>query len=168
LYTTVLALAEKRGRVWPFTIAREARMKVEQMLVQKRPRIISVRMDETVETAARMLRRENIGAVVVKDVCGTEGDTVVGILSERDFLRAIVDAGPAVLKKPVASLMSRPVVSCSPEDDLDYVVSLLNRHHIRHVPVVERGALIGVVSIRDVIAVQSGHTVEPELERSVA
>ena len=145
-------------------------MKVEQLLIQKKPRIISVRMDETVETAAKMLRRENLGAVVVKDVCGTEGDTVVGILSERDFLRAIVDLGPAVLKEPVSSLMSRPVVSCDPQDDLDHVVELINQHHIRHVPVVERGALIGVVSIRDVIALQSSSTVEvePDLHRSVA
>jgi CBS domain-containing protein len=143
-------------------------MKVEQLLIQKTPRIISVRMDETVETAARMLRRENIGAVVVKDVCGTEGDTVVGILSERDVLRAIVDAGPAVLKKPVANLMSRPVVACTPDDEVEYVADLFNRHHIRHVPVVERGALIGVVSIRDIVALQSANTAGPELQRSVA
>ena len=99
-------------------------MKVEQLLIRKGTRIISVRMDETVETAARMLRRENIGAVVVKDVCGTEGDTIVGMLSERDFLRAIVDSGPEILKKPVSRLMSRPVISCSPRDDVDHVLGL--------------------------------------------
>jgi CBS domain-containing protein len=145
-------------------------MKVEQLLIRKGARIISVRMNETVETAARMLREENIGAVVVKDVCGTEGDTIVGMLSERDFLRAIVDSGPAVLKKPVSSLMSRPVISCSPRDDLDHVIDLFNRHHIRHVPVIDQDALIGVISIRDVIAADavSAVEIEPLRQRSVA
>ena len=78
-------------------------MKVRQLLTEKEKgkRIVSVRMNETVETAARMLRDENIGAIVVKDVCNTEGDTVVGMFSERDFLRAILDKGIAVLKRPV-------------------------------------------------------------------
>jgi len=145
-------------------------MKVEELLLRKNPRIISVRMDETVETAAQMLRRENIGAVVVKDVCGTEGDTIVGILSERDVLRAIVDSGPAVLKKPVGGLMSRPVFSCSPRDDIEDVIALFNRHHIRHVPVLDQEALIGIVSIRDVIATKASSSVEVEsvLARSVA
>jgi CBS domain-containing protein len=145
-------------------------MKVEQLLIRKGTRIISVRMNETVETAARMLRRENIGAVVVKDVCGTEGDTIVGMLSERDFLRAIVDSGPGILKKPVSSLMSRPVVSCSPRDEVDHVIELFNRHHIRHVPVIDQEALIGVISIRDVIAAEAMTAVEmePVRQRSVA
>jgi CBS domain-containing protein len=145
-------------------------MKVEQLLIRKGARIISVRMNETVETAARMLRRENIGAVVVKDVCGTEGDTIVGMLSERDFLRAIVDSGPEVLKKPVSSLMSRPVISCSPRDDVEQVIELFNRHHIRHVPVIDQDALIGVISIRDVIAADAVSAVEVEAlrQKSVA
>jgi CBS domain-containing protein len=147
---------------------REARMKVEQLLIQKGTRIISVRMNETVETAARMLRSENIGAVVVKDVCGTEGDTIVGMLSERDVLRAIVDGGPAILKKPVSSLMSKPVIWCGPRDDLDHVVELFNRHHIRHVPVIDHDALIGVVSIRDVVAANAAAAQGEFRQRSVA
>jgi CBS domain-containing protein len=142
----------------PPLFSEEARMKVEQLLIRKGTRIVSVRMNETVETAARMLRRENIGAVVVKDVCGTEGDTIVGMLSERDVLRALVDFGPEVLKKPVSSLMSRPVISCSPRDDLDHVVELFTTHHIRHVPVIEQDALIGIVSIRDVVATHATST----------
>jgi CBS domain-containing protein len=144
-------------------------MKVEQLLIRKGTRIISVRMNETVETAAQMLRRENIGAVVVKDVCGKEGEAIVGMLSERDFLRAIVDSGPEVLKKPVSSLMSRPVISCSPHDDVDHVVELFHEHHIRHVPVIDQEALIGIISIRDVIALEATNAVQVErLQRSVA
>jgi CBS domain-containing protein len=113
-------------------------MKIEQLLRRKGTRIISVRMD-----------------VVVKDVCGTEGDTIVGMLSERDFLRAIVDLGPAVLKKPVSSLMSRNVISCSPRDDLAHAVELFDQHQIRHLPIIDNHTLIGVISIRDVIAVNA-------------
>lgn len=144
-------------------------MKVEQLLIQKGTRIVSVRMNETVETAARLLRRENIGAVVVKDVCGTEGDTIVGMLSERDVLRALVDSGPEILKRPVATLMSRPVISCSPRDDLDHVVELFGRHHIRHVPVIDQDALIGVISIRDVVAADRASPAQlRQPQRSVA
>ncbi|WP_046862929.1 CBS domain-containing protein [Microvirga massiliensis] len=145
-------------------------MKVEQLLRRKGTRIISIRMDESVETAARMLRHENIGAVVVKDVCGTEGDTIVGMLSERDFLRAVVDLGPAVLKKPVSSLMSRNVISCSPRDDLSHAVELLDKHQIRHLPVIDNHTLVGVISIRDVIAINAAEVaVEPvQLEHRTA
>lgn len=144
-------------------------MKVEQLLIQKGTRIVSVRMNETVETAARLLRRENIGAVVVKDVCGTEGDTIVGMLSERDVLRALVDSGPEILKRPVGTLMSRPVISCSPRDDLDHVVELFGRHHIRHVPVIDQDALIGVISIRDVVAADRASPAQlRQPQRSVA
>ncbi len=127
-------------------------MQVKQLLMEKGTRIISVRMNETVETAARMLRDENIGAIVVKDVCNTEGDTVVGMFSERDFLRAILDKGMGVLKKPVSTLMSPRVISCTSRDDVSKVIELFNRHKIRHVPVIDDHTLIGVVSIRDVVA----------------
>lgn len=127
-------------------------MKVKQLLLEKGTRIISVRMDETVEKAAQMLRDENIGAIVVKDVCNTEGDTVVGMFSERDFLRAILDRGVGILKKPVSSLMSPRVISCNSKDDVAKIVELFNKHRIRHVPVIDDHTLIGVVSIRDVVA----------------
>ena len=128
-------------------------MRVEELLLHKGTRIISVRMDEPVETAARMLRRENIGAVVVKDVCGTEGDTIMGMLSERDIVRALVDQGPAVLKKPVSSLMSTNVICCRPKDDLADAIALFDQHQIRHLPVIDDQALIGVISIRDIITI---------------
>lgn len=128
-------------------------MKVRQLLLQKGGRIVSVRMDETVERAAQMLRDENIGALVIKDVCKTEGDVVVGMFSERDFLRAILNRGPAILKMPVSNLMSPRVISCSSHDDLTKAVQLFNKHKIRHLPVIDDHTLIGVISIRDVIAV---------------
>jgi CBS domain-containing protein len=111
-------------------------------------------MNETVEVAARLLRKDNIGALVVKDVCRTEGNTVVGMFSERDVVRALADHGPAALKMRVSALMSRGVVSCSSRDSLDRALELMDRHHVRHLPVLDEHTLVGVVSIRDVIALQ--------------
>jgi CBS domain-containing protein len=105
--------------------------------------------------AARLLRRENIGALVVKDVVRTEGNTAVGMFSERDVLQAIADHGAAALKIPVSKLMSTKIISCSPDDEIEHVFDLMDSHHIRHIPVFERGTVIGVVSIRDVLALRS-------------
>jgi CBS domain-containing protein len=108
-------------------------------------------MEATAAFAAHLLRAENIGAVIVKDTCATEGDVVLGILSERDILRALVDHGTAALKMPVSALMIRDVVSCGPGDELDLVAALMERHQIRYVPVIDGDALIGMVSIRDLL-----------------
>jgi CBS domain-containing protein len=130
-------------------------MKVNELLLKKGTRIISLRMNETVERAARMLREENVGALVVKDVCKSEGDTVVGMFSERDFLRAIVDKGPSILKQPVSSLMTPKVIACKPGDDISDAIALFNKHHIRHLPVMDDYTLIGVISIRDIVAMSA-------------
>jgi len=129
-------------------------MKVEDLMRKKGARIVMVRMNEPIEMAIRLLRRENIGALVVKDVVRTEGNTAVGMFSERDVLQALVEHGAAALKMPVSKLMSTKIVSCSPDDDIDHVLDLMDRHHIRHVPVFEGGNLIGVVSIRDILALR--------------
>jgi CBS domain-containing protein len=133
-------------------------MKVQDIMRKKGTRIVMIRMNETVEMAARLLRRENIGALVVKDVVRTEGNTAVGVFSERDVLQAIVDHGAAALKIPVSKLMSTNIISCSPDDEIDHVFDLMDRHHIRHVPVFEGGTLIGVISIRDILALRPAIT----------
>ena len=126
-------------------------MKVEEILRRKGTRINMVRINETVETALTLMRRENIGALVVKDVCRTEGNTVVGVISERDVVRGLVDRGPAVLALPVSELMSRNPIICRPSDTLRHVLALMDEHAIRHVPVLDEGTLVGVVSVRDLI-----------------
>ncbi len=139
-------------------------MKVEQILRGKGTRIATVRTNETVEMAIKLLRREGVGALVVKDVVRTEGNTVVGMFSERDVVRALADHSTAALKMPVSSLMSMNVISCSPNDSLDHVRQLMNDNHIRHVPVLENYSLIGVVSVRDLIAVlEADPTTAPSL-----
>jgi len=127
-------------------------MKVRQLLTKKCGRIVSVRMEETVERAAQMLWDENIGALVIKDVCNTEGDVVVGMFSERDFLRAILNHGVSILQKPVSHLMSPRLISCHSNDEISRAVELFNKNGIRHLPVIDHNTLVGVISIRDIVA----------------
>lgn len=141
-------------------------MLVADLMKSKNARVPTIRMTETVEMAATLLNRERIGAVVVKDACGSEGDTVVGIFSERDVVRAIAERGPAALKSKVADLMSRNMISCTMEDTVDHVRALMDSHHIRHLPVLEDHQMVGVLSIRDVLAhdVRRAREVSPVLQ----
>ncbi len=141
-------------------------MKVADLMQKKGTRIIMIRAHETVEMAARLLRRENIGALVVKDVVRTEGNTPIGMFSERDVLQALVDHGAGALKIPVSKLMSRTIVSCQPEDDLGHVFDLMENHHIRHVPVFEGYGVIGVISMRDILPFRSLLAQEASAQRA--
>jgi CBS domain-containing protein len=110
-------------------------------------------MNETVATAARLLRNENISALVVKDVCRTEGNVAVGMFSERDVVRAVAEHGSAGLNMKVSALISvQQLVSCHSTDSLEYVRDLMNDNHIRHLPVIDDHTLIGVISMRDINA----------------
>ncbi|WP_448191483.1 CBS domain-containing protein [Azospirillum sp. sgz301742] len=129
-------------------------MKVEDILRGKGTRINMVRINETVDTALRLMKADNVGALVVKDVCRTEGNTVVGVISERDVVRALVDRGPAVLNQPVSALMTRNPITCRPDDPVQHVLHLMDEHTIRHVPVLDGPTLVGVISVRDLIKVQ--------------
>jgi CBS domain-containing protein len=126
-------------------------MKVGDVLRKKSTRIATVRMNETVAIAAQLLRTGNISALVVKDVCRTEGNTAVGMFSERDVVRAIAEHGAAGVNLKVSSLISvQQLISCRSTDTLEHVRHLMNKNHIRHVPVIDDHTLIGVVSIRDI------------------
>ena len=129
----------------------EDAMKVGDILRKKSTRIATVRMNETVAIAAQLLRAGNISALVVKDVCRTEGNTAVGMFSERDVVRAIAEHGAAGVNLKVANLISvQELISCRSTDTLEHVRHLMNKNHIRHVPVIDDHTLIGVVSIRDI------------------
>lgn len=126
-------------------------MKVRSILERKGTRIVTVRLNETVATAVRLLKRDDIGALVVKDVCRTEGNTVVGILSERDIVRALAEHGAATLTMPVSELMTGPVIHCTEDDDLERVIELMREHRIRHLPVLDSGRMVGIVTVADVL-----------------
>jgi CBS domain-containing protein len=129
-------------------------MRVGDILNGKSTRIVTVRMHETVGTAARLLRSENISALVVKDVCRTEGNVAVGMFSERDVVRAVAEHGPAALNMKISALISvQQLVSCRSADTLAHIRDLMAEHHIRHLPVIDDYTLIGVISMRDINSV---------------
>ena len=126
-------------------------MQVGDILRKKAARVATVRMNETVAIAAQLMRSGNISALVVKDVVRTEGNTAVGMFTERDVVRAIAEHGAAGASMKVSQLISvQQLVSCSAMDTLEHARHLMTEHHIRHLPVIENYSLIGVISIRDV------------------
>lgn len=126
-------------------------MRVEDILKGKEARVVTVRLREPVEVAARLMKSENISALVVKDVCRSEGNVVLGMFSERDIARAVVDHGASALQMRVEELMSKKLISCSPEDDLRQVMNLMVEYNIRHLPVLAEHNLVGMISARDII-----------------
>ena len=126
-------------------------MQVGDVLRKKSARVATIRMNETVAIAAQLMRSSNISALVVKDVVRTEGNTAVGMFTERDVVRAIAEHGAAGANLKVSQLISvQQLVACDPSDSLEHVRHLMNRHHIRHLPVLDNYSLIGVISIRDI------------------
>jgi CBS domain-containing protein len=125
---------------------------------RKGTRIATVRMHETVATAARLLAAEETGALVVNDVCGTEGNVAVGILTAQDVSRALAEHGNAGLALKVSALISvQQLVSCSSADALDDVRPLMRARHLRHLPVIDDYTLIGVISLDDIERAEHGH-----------
>jgi CBS domain-containing protein len=132
---------------------KEVAMKVGDILRKKTSRIATVRMNETVGIACQLMRTSNISALVVKDVVRTEGNTAVGMFTERDAVRAIAEHGAAGVNLKVSQLISvQKLVSCCSTDTLEQVRHLMNKNHIRHLPVIDDYTLIGVISIRDISA----------------
>jgi CBS domain-containing protein len=126
-------------------------MQVGDVLRKKNHRVVTVRMNETVGIAAQLMRASNISALVVKDVVRTEGNTAVGMFTERDVVRAIAEHGAAGVALKVSQLISvQRLVSCTSSDTLEHVRHLMNINHIRHLPVIDNFALAGVISMRDI------------------
>jgi CBS domain-containing protein len=122
-------------------------MKVETMLAAKGDKVVTLRPDATVATVIRMLKLEGIGALVVSE----DGENILGIISERDVVRALVDHGGEVLKVRVAELMTHSVKTCTPEGNIKDVMAEMTRSRVRHLPVVRDGKLCGIISIGDVV-----------------
>ena len=126
-------------------------MQVGDVLRKKNARVVTIRMNETVGIAARLMRANNISALVVKDVVRSEGNTAVGMFTERDVVRAVAEHGAEGINMKVSQLISvQQLVSCSSDDTLEDVRHLMNRHHIRHLPVIDNHSLCGVISMRDI------------------
>ncbi|HLS58298.1 MAG TPA: CBS domain-containing protein [Paracoccaceae bacterium] len=110
-------------------------------------KVITIRPDATVAEAATVLAENRIGAVIV-----SRDDAIVdGILSERDIVRCLATAGAEVLDKPVSELMTPEVIACLPDDTALDVLEKMTDRRFRHMPVVEDGRMIGVISIGDAV-----------------
>jgi len=122
-------------------------MNVEIILKAKGSEVATTKPDATLAAVAGDLVARKIGALVVS----TDGDSVDGIISERDIVRAIAEAGAAALDKPVSSAMTRDVFTCSRNDSVQELMSTMSQKRIRHLPVTEDGKLCGMISIGDVV-----------------
>lgn len=122
-------------------------MHVESILKMKGGEVVTVSPDTGVAEAVELLRARRIGAVVVS----SDGRDVDGILSERDVVRALATKGKAALDGPVKAIMTATVVTCHRADSVETVMERMTEGRFRHVPVVENGALSGMISIGDVV-----------------
>jgi len=122
-------------------------MLVKSILVGKRDRVVTIEPTADLTAAANLLAERRIGAVVI---LGAD-HRIIGILSERDIVRALAEHGPTVLNEPVSKVMTRDVKTCSENDTIDGLMARMTTAKFRHMPVVEQGKLIGIVSIGDVV-----------------
>jgi CBS domain-containing protein len=132
-------------------------MNVGTILRQKGRAVTTAQPDVSLQEVANRLAAKRIGAIVVVG----EGGEVCGIVSERDIVRALAAEGAAALAKPVAQSMTRQVVTCQETDTLDELMAMMTARRFRHLPVVTDGALVGIVSIGDVV---KHHVAEVEME----
>jgi CBS domain-containing protein len=121
-------------------------MRIADVLKAKGAVVATIAPDMAVRDLLASLVSRNIGAMVVIDSAG-----VVGIVSERDVVRRLHEHGADLLDRPVSDIMTSRVITCTPTESVDSLSGLMTTNRVRHVPVVEDGRLIGIVSIGDVV-----------------
>ena len=122
-------------------------MIVKTILAAKGGEVVSIEPSANLTAAVRLLATHRIGALLI---LGAD-DRVVGILSERDIVRALADRGPAVLDQTVGQIMTHGVVTCSEAETTRAIMEKMTTGRFRHVPVVAQGRVVGIVSIGDVV-----------------
>ncbi|NNF53479.1 MAG: CBS domain-containing protein [Acidimicrobiales bacterium] len=125
-------------------------MLIAEILRSKGNKVATVRPNDTVERAVSMLKEHGIGALVVSE----NGSTIDGILSERDIVRALASHAASTLAMPVSQIMTADVVTCHPGSRTGELMAMMTERRIRHIPVVNEGSLVGLVSIGDVVRVR--------------
>ena len=125
-------------------------MNVLEILKRKGSLVVTIRPSDSVEALSRLLRDRRIGAVVVSD----DGITIDGVVSERDVAYSLCIHKTELSSLPVSEIMTRNVITCSPDDDVAKVASAMHGHRIRHIPVVDGNRACGIVSIRDLLNVR--------------
>jgi CBS domain-containing protein len=122
-------------------------MQVKDVLGHKGKAVVTLGSSTTVAELLSVLAEHNIGAVVISD----DGRAVTGIVSERDVVRALPGGGQDLLSAPVTQIMTADVRTCRPEDEISALAKTMTEHRFRHMPVVEDGALTGIVTIGDIV-----------------
>lgn len=120
-------------------------MKVKKLLDEKGHDVCSISPDTAVYDALKLMAEKEIGALVV-----LEDDKMVGILSERDYARKVILKGKSSKETLVREIMTTEVFHASPDQKLGKCLSLMTKNHFRHMPVLENGHLVGILSIEDV------------------
>ena len=138
---------------------------VRQLLGSKTPEIFAVSPDASVLDAIKLMAEKGVGAVLAM-----QGARLCGIVSERDYARKIVLQGRSSSNTPVRDIMTAKVVTVRPDDNVDHCMQVVTEHRIRHLPVVEGDAIVGVISIGDLVkAVIEDQKVElDQLQRYIA
>lgn len=127
-------------------------MLVQQILKSKaNPGVLSIGSSALVSDAASLLAENRIGSLVVSD---DNGATAVGILSERDIVRELARSGVSCMSKSVSDYMTKKIVTCTSETSAQDVLSQMTEGRFRHMPVVEDGKLVGLVTLGDVVKAQ--------------
>jgi CBS domain-containing protein len=119
---------------------------VETLLANKEKAIWSISPESSVYDAIALMDEKGIGALVV-----THNDRLVGILSERDYARKVVLKGRSSRDTSVDEIMTRDVLYTVPEQDIEDCMVMMSEHHIRHMPVMQNGILVGMVTLGDVV-----------------
>lgn len=122
---------------------------VENILMTKGPDVIVAAPGDNVVDAAKMMAQANVGAVIIRD-----GDQIKGVFTERDLLHCIAVGKKDLAAIPLDQVMSSPVKSCRLADDVRQSAKVLQQGHIRHLAVIEDGALVGVIGLRDLLALR--------------
>jgi len=122
-------------------------MRISDVIRRKGDQVVTIRSDATVQRLLEVLEEHRIGAVVVSN----DGTTVTGIVSERDVVRHLHNAGAGLLEQTVATIMTNEVHTCIPDDGIEDLAVTMTNLRIRHVPVVVDDKLVAIVSIGDIV-----------------
>ena len=122
-------------------------MNAASILKSKGSGVVTIRLETTLEEAAQLMTKRGIGCVVVTGKLGKPE----GILSERDIVRELALGGAGRLKTPAGDAMTFPIHTCEPRDTIDHLMAVMTARRFRHVPVLDGGELVGIVSIGDVV-----------------
>ena len=124
-------------------------MNVATILKQKGRGVFTTTSDKSLLDIAKLLQQHGIGCIVI-----VSDDKIAGIVSERDLLRAIGQAGPKVLEQPASDFMTKTVITARESDTVDWLMAEMTKRRFRHMPVVEKDRLVGLVSIGDLVKIQ--------------